>query len=56
MVGTRSALAAVEDGGAAAKFPNLRASRFSTDEAPTSREDVTSYNNFYELGTDKGDP
>ena len=55
MVGTRSALAA-EDAGTAEKIPNLRESRFSTDETPTSREDVTSYNNFYELGTDKGDP
>jgi sulfoxide reductase catalytic subunit YedY len=25
-------------------------------EAPTPFEDVTTYNNFYELGTDKGDP
>ena len=31
-------------------------SPFSTDEAPTSLKDVTSYNNFYEFGTDKGDP
>jgi sulfoxide reductase catalytic subunit YedY len=38
------------------QIPNLRESRFSSDESPTSREDITSYNNFYELGTDKGDP
>ncbi len=31
-------------------------SRFSTDEPPTSLEDITSYNNFYEFGTDKSDP
>jgi sulfoxide reductase catalytic subunit YedY len=31
-------------------------SRFSTDEEPTALEDITSYNNFYEFGTDKGDP
>jgi sulfoxide reductase catalytic subunit YedY len=30
--------------------------RFSTDEERTSWEDATSYNNFYELGTGKGDP
>jgi sulfoxide reductase catalytic subunit YedY len=30
--------------------------RFSTDEERTSWEDATSYNNFYEFGTDKGDP
>ncbi len=29
---------------------------FSTQEAPTPYEDVTSYNNFYEFGTGKGDP
>jgi sulfoxide reductase catalytic subunit YedY len=29
---------------------------FSTPESPTPRKDVTSYNNFYEFGTDKGDP
>jgi methionine sulfoxide reductase catalytic subunit len=32
------------------------ASPLSTDEAPNSLEDVTSYNNFYEFGTGKGDP
>lgn len=35
---------------AAAKSP------FSTDEKLTSREDVTSYNNYYEFGTGKADP
>jgi len=29
---------------------------FSTDEAKNSFEDITTYNNFYEFGTDKGDP
>jgi len=29
---------------------------FSTDEAPNTWEDITTYNNFYEFGTDKGDP
>jgi methionine sulfoxide reductase catalytic subunit len=29
---------------------------FSTDEAKTPYEDVTTYNNFFELGTDKADP
>ena len=31
-------------------------SPLSTDEAPTSLKDITSYNNFYEFGTDKSDP
>ena len=26
------------------------------NEAPNSYEDITSYNNFYEFGTDKSDP
>ncbi|MFN4193864.1 MAG: protein-methionine-sulfoxide reductase catalytic subunit MsrP [Tabrizicola sp.] len=31
-------------------------SRYSTDAAPNSLADITSYNNFYEFGTGKGDP
>jgi methionine sulfoxide reductase catalytic subunit len=31
-------------------------SPLSIDEPPTPLEDITSYNNFYEFGTDKGDP
>lgn len=31
-------------------------SSFSTDEEPNSFDDATEYNNFYEFGTDKGDP
>jgi sulfoxide reductase catalytic subunit YedY len=31
-------------------------SPFSTDEKLTSREDVTTYNNYYEFGLDKSDP
>jgi sulfoxide reductase catalytic subunit YedY len=31
-------------------------SPFSTDEEQTSYLDVTTYNNFYEFGTDKGEP
>lgn len=31
-------------------------SAFSTDEEPTPYKDVTTYNNFYEFGTDKRDP
>jgi sulfoxide reductase catalytic subunit YedY len=31
-------------------------SKYSTDEEPTSRKTITSYNNFSELGRDKGDP
>jgi len=38
------------------KFGQLAKSPFSTNEELTSYEDVTTYNNFYEFGTDKGDP
>ena len=45
-----SAAFAAEKLGAGAKSP------FSTLETPTPYKDVTSYNNFYEFGTDKSDP
>ena len=54
-LGPRS-VSAKSESGALQTIPNLRESRFSTDEPPTARDDITSYNNFYELGTDKGDP
>jgi sulfoxide reductase catalytic subunit YedY len=41
---------------AATKFENLIKSPFSTDAELTDYEDVTSYNNFYEFGTDKRSP
>jgi len=41
---------------AATKFSGLIKSPFSTTEKQNSFEDVTHYNNFYEFGTDKGDP
>ena len=41
---------------AAAKFPNLVKSPFSTTEKPNTQEDVTHYNNFYEFGIDKTAP
>jgi sulfoxide reductase catalytic subunit YedY len=41
---------------ATSKLSGLAKSPFSTTEKQTSYEDVTHYNNFYEFGTDKGDP
>ncbi len=35
---------------------NLQPSPFSTDEDKNSFDDITTYNNFYEFGLDKGDP
>ena len=40
----------------AVDYPDLPKGPFSSDETPTDYGDVTTYNNFYELGTDKGDP
>ena len=42
--------------GAAAKFATLGKSPLSTTETPTPYQDVTTYNNFYEFGTDKSQP
>jgi len=40
----------------AKRWPDLEESPFNADDKLTSFEDVTSYNNFYELGTGKKDP
>jgi sulfoxide reductase catalytic subunit YedY len=45
-----------KEAAAATKFENLIKSPFSTDAEQTDYEDVTSYNNFYEFGTDKRSP
>ena len=53
--GLALAAAALPEGVGAATL-NAAKSPFSTDEKKTSREDVTSYNNYYEFGTGKDDP
>ena len=42
--------------GTGQKLANLKKSPFSVTEEPTPFEDVTTYNNFYEFGTNKDDP
>ena len=42
--------------GATMKLNNVTKSAYTVNEKITSREDITSYNNYYEFGTDKGDP
>ncbi len=37
-------------------FKSIKKSKFSTDEELTPFDDITRYNNFYELGLKKGDP
>jgi methionine sulfoxide reductase catalytic subunit len=65
----RTLLAGALAGGAAAALPEARADvpsgeplkyalnrQYSVSLKPTSYEDITNYNNFYEFGTDKTDP
>jgi methionine sulfoxide reductase catalytic subunit len=42
--------------GAGGELANLKRGNFATDEKQTPLSDVTTYNNYYEFGTDKGDP
>src|SRR6201984_1011912 len=42
--------------GANQKLGGVKKSPYSTTEKQNSFKDITNYNNFYELGTDKGDP
>ena len=39
-----------------AKLPGVKGSKFSTDEPQNSYTDITTYNNYYEFGINKGDP
>ena len=41
---------------AAGRFDGAAKSPLSSDEKPNSLRDITTYNTFYEFGTDKGDP
>jgi sulfoxide reductase catalytic subunit YedY len=43
-------------GPSGADLPVAKRAALAGGEAPTPWDDVTSYNNFYELGTDKADP
>src|SRR5688500_19008981 len=57
LAGAAGAVGAGASTGAAFAAPLAAApSPCSTDEKRTSREDVTSYNNFYEFGVGKDDP
>jgi sulfoxide reductase catalytic subunit YedY len=41
---------------AGAKLANVRKSAFNTSEEQTPYKDITTYNNYYEFGTDKDEP
>ena len=49
-------LGAAPEAGAGVKLAGVRASAYSIGEDKTPYKDVTTYNNFYEFGTGKGDP
>ena len=54
--GTGGLLLPAQATAAGAKLANLRKSPFSTTEDKTPYKDVTTYNNYYEFGTDKDEP
>jgi len=54
--GTVSACGVDDEALAQAGFANLGRSPFSTSEKQNTFEEITTYNNFYEFGTDKSDP
>ena len=59
LLGASAALPGSGCGGearAGRRLENVSSGPFGTDEERTSLEDATRYNNFYELGTVKGDP
>jgi len=49
-------VSAAGTGSVPVKLDGVIKGSYSTDEPPTSFNDVTHYNNFYEFGTDKEDP
>ncbi|MEQ1661961.1 MAG: protein-methionine-sulfoxide reductase catalytic subunit MsrP [Thiobacillus sp.] len=49
-------LGSAGDATAGPRLPGVRASAYRLDEERTPYKDVTTYNNFYEFGTGKGDP
>jgi sulfoxide reductase catalytic subunit YedY len=56
LAGAAGAAALGMAGGARAAKLSAAPSRYSTDATPTPYDSVTTYNNFYEFGYDKGDP
>ena len=57
LLGTRGAAALATDPDATGpKLEGVVESGYRLDEELTPYDDITSYNNFYEFGTDKGDP
>ncbi len=51
-----AALGSIDDVHAGTRLAGVRASTYTLGEDKTPYKDVTTYNNFYEFGTDKSDP
>jgi sulfoxide reductase catalytic subunit YedY len=56
MVGAAALAAVPASASQDVRLKFARNARFSVSDPPNSRQDITTYNNFYEFGTDKGDP
>ncbi|HLF30372.1 MAG TPA: protein-methionine-sulfoxide reductase catalytic subunit MsrP [Xanthomonadales bacterium] len=56
LAGAAMAVSVPRPSWAAVKELHTTPGPFSTDEAPNTWEDITTYNNFYEFGTGKEDP
>ncbi|WP_353193620.1 protein-methionine-sulfoxide reductase catalytic subunit MsrP [Pandoraea pnomenusa] len=56
MLPQRAVFAADSPGTGLAKLGAARNTRYVVTDKPTDIKDVTTYNNFYEFGTDKSDP
>ena len=56
IVGAEAFLHAASPAPHGRKLENVQKSAFSTDEKPNKWEDITTYNNYYEFGTDKDSP
>ena len=50
------ALGRADDASSGQPLQYKRNTKYSVKDPPNSFEDITSYNNFYEFGTDKADP
>jgi methionine sulfoxide reductase catalytic subunit len=56
IVGAERFLQAASPAAHGRKLENVQKSAFSTDEKPNKWDDITTYNNYYEFGTDKDSP
>jgi sulfoxide reductase catalytic subunit YedY len=55
-LGARELLSPSGQALAGTKLQNVQKSKYTVDEKPNSYQDVSTYNNYYEFGTDKGEP